>query len=332
MGQCVLAGDVGGTKTNLAVYARDDRGALVLLREATVHSREAASLDAVVAAFLREGGETIAAAAFGIAGPVLGGVVDVTNLPWHVEARSVARAIGCPGVRLLNDLETTAYGALFVEAREILVLSPGEPVPGNRAVIAAGTGLGEGLLFWDGARYHPSATEGGHVDFGPRDAREEALLRFLRPRVGRVTWERVVSGPGLHHLFTYLVEGEGRTPSDAVRARLSREDPSAVIGEVGVAGGCAVCVEAVDLFVSLYGSQAGNLGLATLAVAGVYVGGGIVTKLLPKVTAGAFLRAFLDKEPHQALMRRMPLAVILTPKASLIGAAHVAAEMVSTGL
>jgi glucokinase len=244
-----------------------------------------------------------------------------------VEARALGRLIGCPTVRLLNDLETTAYGALYLDADDLLVLSAGEPAPGNRAVIAAGTGLGEALLFWDGARYHPSASEGGHVDFGPRDAREEALLRFLRPRVGRVTWERVLSGPGLHNVFTYVVEGEGRAVAPEVRERLAREDPSAVIGELGVAGRCPACVEAVDLFVSLYGSQAGNLGLATLAVGGVYVGGGIVTKLLSKITAGSFLEAFHAKEPHAALMRRMPLAVILTAKASLLGAAHVAGEM-----
>lgn len=327
MAPCVLAGDVGGTKTNLAIYAVEGDRQLTLRREGTFHSRAGASLEAVVDAFLGAAPEPIAAAAFGVAGPVLGGVADVTNLPWHVAADALAGAIGCRRVRLLNDLETTAYGALHLDAREILVLAPGEGLVGNRAVIAAGTGLGQGLLVWDGRRYHASASEGGHVDFGPRDAREEALLRFLRPRVGRVTWERVVSGPGLHHLFTYLVEGEGRQPSAAVQARLGREDASAVIGEVGVAGGCPVCVEAVDLFVSLYGSQAGNLGLSALAVGGVYVGGGIVTKLLPKITAGAFLDAFLDKEPHQALMRRMPLSILLSPKASLLGAAQVAAEL-----
>ncbi|MBX3027253.1 glucokinase [bacterium] len=327
MARWVLAGDVGGTKTNLAIYGVAASGALTLGREASLPSRGAASLEALIGQFLAAGGEAVAAAAFGIAGPVLGGVVDVTNLPWHVEAPALARRIGCPAVRLLNDLETTAYGALHLDDASLLVLSAGSPFPGNRAVIAAGTGLGQGLLFWDGARYHPSASEGGHVDFGPRDAREDALAQFLRPRVGRVTWERVLSGPGLHNLFAFLVEGEGRRIEPAVQARLAAGDASAVIGELGVSGGCPVCVEAVELFVSLYGSQAGNLALSALAVGGVYVGGGIVTKLLPKITGGSFLRAFLDKAPHQALLRRMPLSVILTPKASLLGAAHVAAEM-----
>jgi glucokinase len=325
---CVLAGDIGGTKTNLAIYTVGEHRQLTLARETSVASRGAVSLEAVVEAFLAPGGERIAAAAFGVAGPVLGGVVNVTNLPWRLEAAALARGIGCPAVRLLNDLETTAYGALFLDDTQLLVLSPGAPLPGNRAVIAAGTGLGQGLLFWDGTRYHPSATEGGHVDFGPRDAREEALLHFLRPRLGRVTWERVLSGPGLHNLFTYLVEGEGRAVEPAVQTRLAAgEDPSAVVGELGVAGACGVCVEAVELFVSLYGSQAGNVALSTLAVGGVYVGGGIVTKLLPKITSGSFVRAFHDKEPHVALMQRMPLAVIRTPKASLLGAAHAAADM-----
>lgn len=322
----ILAGDVGGTKTSLATFAVGAQGQLTAVREVSVPSRSAASFADVVERFVRAGSEPIAAAAFGVAGPVLEGVVNVTNLPWRIEAAALARGMGCP-VRLLNDLETTALGALHLDGSELLVLSPGAPLPGNRAVIAAGTGLGQGLLFWDGQRYHASATEGGHVDFGPRDAREEALLRFLRPRVGRVTWERVLSGPGLHNVFTYLVEGEGRTVEPAVQARLASEDPNAVVGELGVGGGCSVCADAVDLFVSLYGSQAGNLALSTLALGGVYVGGGIVTKLLPRITTGAFLHAFLDKEPHEALMRRMPLSVILTARASLLGAAHAACAM-----
>lgn len=327
MAGCILAGDVGGTKTNLAIFAVGDQGRLTVAREVSVSSRSGATFEAVVGSFLASVTEPVAAAAFGIAGPVLEGVVHVTNLPWRIEAEILARALGCP-VRLLNDLESTAYGALHLDASELLVLSAGAPLPANRAVIAAGTGLGQALLFWDGQRYHPSATEGGHVDFGPRDAREEALLHFLRPRLGRVTWERVLSGPGLHNLFTFLVEGEGRVVDAAVRARLASEDPSAVVGELGVSRACAVCADAVDLFVSLYGSQAGNLGLSTLALGGVYVGGGIVTKLLPRITAGAFLRAFHDKEPHESLMRRMPLSVIRTGRASLLGAAHVAAEMI----
>lgn len=327
MATAVLAGDVGGTKTNLAIYAVSAHGVPTLVREASFPSQAYATLEAVVAEFLAAGGERVAAAAFGIAGPVLGGIVQVTNLPWRVEAEALSHGIGCPSVRLLNDLETTAYGALFADERDRLTLNAGTPRPGNRAVIAAGTGLGEALIVWDGRRHHPTATEGGHVDFGPRDALEDGLLAFLRARGGRVTCERVLSGPGLHNIFTFLVEGLGRPLGDDVRARLAREDPSAVIGQLGVAGTCPTCVEAVELFVRIYGAQAGNLALVAMAIGGVYVGGGIVTKLLPRITTGAFRAAFVDKAPHRALLERIPVYVLLNPKTSQLGAAHAAAEL-----
>jgi len=324
---CVLAGDVGGTKTNLAVYRVGAPGKLTLVREGSFSSHSASALEPIVEGFLAQGGETVAAAAFGIAGPVIDGVVQVTNLPWRVAAASIGDAIGSPQVRLLNDLETTAYGALYAEPEQLLSLNAGVACAGNRAVIAAGTGLGQGILVWDGMRFHPSATEGGHVDFGPRDAREDALCAYLRARFGRVSYERVCSGPGLHHVFEFLTQACGRSVSSDVQARLSLEDPSAVIGELGVAGTCATCVEAVDLFVGIYGAQAGNLALAAMAVGGLYVGGGIVTKLLPRITAGAFLAAFLAKQPHRALLERITVSVLLDTKASQLGAAYAAADL-----
>lgn len=327
MATVVLAGDIGGTKTNLALYAVTAHGALTLLREQSYPSAAYATLEAVVDEFLAVGSERVAAAAFGIAGPVLGGVVQVTNLPWRVEAEALSHGIGCPSVRLLNDLETTAYGALFVDERDRLTLNAGTPRPGNRAVIAAGTGLGQAVVVWDGTRHHPTASEGGHVDFGPRDEREDALLAFLRARGGRVTYERVCSGPGLHNIFTFLVEGLGRPIGDDVRARLAREDPSAVIGQLGVAGTCPTCVEAVEMFVRIYGAQTGNLALVAMAVGGVYLGGGIVTKMLPRMTTGAFVAAFVDKAPHRALLERIPVYVLLNPKTSQLGAAYAAVEL-----
>jgi glucokinase len=251
----------------------------------------------------------------------------VTNLPWRVEAPALGRAIGCPSVRLMNDLEATAFGALFVDDDDMLTLNPGHPGVGNRAIIAAGTGLGQALLVWDGKRYHPSATEGGHADFAPRDDREVELLCFLRQRYGRVSWERVLSGPGLHNVFRFLDEALHRPVAAATRARLEGEDPAAVIGELGVGGGCPTCVEAVEWFVGLYGAQAGNLGLAAMAVGGLYLGGGIVTKLLPKIREGRFLEALVAKEPHRALLERMPVYVLLNPKTAQLGAAYAAAEL-----
>lgn len=330
MTTCVLAGDVGGTKTNLAIYSASGPGMLDPVAEETFHSHEFDGLKPMVAAFLGGHRERVSAAAFGVAGPVTGGVARTTNLPWTVDAQELAAAIGCPRVRLMNDLESTGYGALFVKAEGLLVLNPGTPQPGNRAVIAAGTGLGQGLLCWDGRRHYPSGSEGGHVDFGPQDEREIGLLRFLMKELPRVSWERVVSGPGLHNVFRYLDEDLHRPVAPAVRERMRQEDASEVIGEAGVDGSCPTCVEAVELFIKLYGSQTGNLALTALAVGGVYVGGGIVTKLLPKVTSGNFLAAFLDKAPHRALMEKTPLWVLLDPKTSQLGAAHAAMELLAS--
>jgi glucokinase len=324
---CVLAGDIGGTKSNLAIYAVSPSGALTLVREGSLVSHEFGGLEAMLARFLADGREHVRAAAFGVPGPVVGGRAQITNLPWQVDEPAIARVAGSARVRLMNDLETTGYGALFVGADELLTLNAGVDQPGNRAVIAAGTGLGEGLLFWDGARYHPSATEGGHADFGPADDRDIGLLTFLRREHGRVSWERVVSGPGLHNIFRYLDLSLHRPVASTVRMRMRTEDPSAVIGEAGLDGTCATCAEAVEMFVRLYGAQAGNLALTAMAVGGTYVGGGIVTKLLPAFVGSPFLDAFTAKEPHRALMMRMPVWVLLNPKTSQLGAAHAALDL-----
>jgi glucokinase len=324
---CIFAGDIGGTKSNLAIYAVSPSGALTVVREGALISHEFAGLDVMLARFLAAGHEPLRAAVFGVPGPVVGGQARITNLPWQVDESTVARVASCPRVRLMNDLETTAYGALFVGADELLALNAGVDQPGNRAVIAAGTGLGEGLLFWDGRRYHPSATEGGHADFGPGDDRDIGLLTFLRREYERVSWERVVSGPGLHNIFRYLDVGLRRPVASAVRMRMRTQDPSAVIGAAALEGTCATCIEAVETFVRLYGAQAGNLALTAMAVGGIYVGGGIVTKLLPKFVGRLFLDAFIAKDPHRELMQRMPVWVLLNPKTSQLGAAHAALDL-----
>jgi glucokinase len=323
----VLAGDVGGTKTNLGLYEAAGPEDVRLEREASLPSRQFDGLGSLVRRFLAEGGEPLSAAAFGIAGPVFDGRVSVTNLPWQIETGSLAREIGCDDVRLMNDLETTAYGALFLDASELHVLNEGVPRKTHRVVIAAGTGLGQAILFWDGERFRPTATEGGHASFAPRNEREMALLRFLLRRFDRVSWERVVSGPGLFHIFEYLDQEEGLPVSPEVRERMETEDPSAVIGEAAVAESCVCCAAAVDLFVSLYGAQAANLVLSVMALGGVYVGGGIVTKLLPRVTAGGFLEAFRAVGRFGPLVAETPVQIILNPKASLLGAAEIALDL-----
>ena len=337
----VLAGDIGGTKTNLALYAIEGGERLSLVRESSFPSTQYVGLEDVIADFFagevspepplrsREADVVIAAGAFGIAGPVLNGRVEATNLPWKVDAPGICQAIGGGRVRLMNDLEATAYGALFLPADEILTLNAGKPRHGNCAVIAAGTGLGQAFLFWDGQGYRPAATEGGHVDFPPRNEKEVGLLRFLRKQYdGRVSYERVLSGPGLVSIFNFLCQVLQRPVAEALRVRLHTEDTAAVIGEAGVTGSCRTCAEAVDMFVSLYGAQAGNLALTVMSVGGVYIGGGIVTKLLPKMAAGGFMQSFTDKGRFRQLLQDMPVRIILNPKAAQVGAAHAARALV----
>lgn len=331
----VLAGDVGGTKTVLGIYAVASSGALTLHRNRSFASRSFAALEDVVADFLRGSQEApgaplrepISASAFGIPGPVLGDVVSTTNLPWLVERHTLARTIGCDRVVLMNDLETTAYGTLLVPPEQLLTLNQGVARAGNRAVIASGTGLGQGFLFWDGRQFRVSATEGGHVDFAPRNEREIELLRFFLEKRDRVSYECILSGGGLVSIFDFLVQTAGRMVSPELKRQLGVEDPAAVIGDAGVSGECATSREAVDLFLSVYGAQAGNLALTVMAIGGVYVAGGIARKLLPRLVAGGFMAAFLAKPPQEALVRDMPVQVVLDPHVSLLGAAHVAAGL-----
>jgi glucokinase len=321
----VLAGDIGGTKTHLALYALAS-GRPRLLREARFASRDFNGLDQLAGRFLD--GERVAAAAFGIAGPVVDGEVRTTNLPWHVLPRQLEPVLGTTAIHLLNDLEATALGALHLPADRLLTLQAGHARPGNIAVIAAGTGLGQAYLHWDGARHRPQATEGGHVEFGPTTEDDDALLRFARTRFEHVSWERVVSGQGFSVFLEFMLTVRRRTPSTEVRERLARgDDPGAVVGEAAVAGSCEVCAEIVRWFWRLYGAQAGNLALSVLSLGGVLVGGGIVLRLLPVLDREAFLAAFLAKGRYRALMASLPVQVILEPTTALLGARRAALDL-----
>jgi glucokinase len=326
----ILAGDIGGTKTDLAIYSLSGAargGVPAVVREGTFPSRRYKGLDDLIEEFVAVGGERIGAAAFGIAGPVLDDRVKTTNLPWIVRKKTLERLLGTARVRLMNDLESMAYGGLFLPRREIQRLALGKRRQATMAVIAAGTGLGQAFLFWDGQRYHPVATEGGHSDFAPRNDKELAMLVYLQKRFSRVSYERVLSGPGLVNIFSFFDEELGRPVSPRVRERMKTEDPAAVIGEAGVAGSCPTSVEAVDTFLSLYGAQAGNLALEVMALGGVFVGGGIALKLLPKMTSGLFMSSFLDKGRYRDLMSTIRVGVLTNPKTALLGAAHAAAEL-----
>lgn len=324
MTRLVLAGDIGGTHSRLALFDTEEGGRLVA--EVDHSSVAIGDFASVAADFVRSNGRTVVAAAIGAAGPILEQTVKITNLPWGIEATAVSRALGGVPVRLLNDLEAMAHGSLAMGDDDLAWINRGQQRPGHRVVLAAGTGLGQALLFWNGRNHAPAGSEGGHADFAPRDPREMQLLRFLLREHGRVDWERILSGPGLHNLYRFVTEEEGIAPSAAVVERLTAgQDAGAVIGEAGVSGACPACAAAVELFASLYGAQAGNFALTALALNGVYIGGAMAVHLLPKLSDGAFLRAFQAKEPFVELMSSIPVAVITNPQVNLIGAGRVAA-------
>jgi glucokinase len=320
----ILAGDIGGTSTRLGLVEIRD-GRLHFLAENTFRSREYPGLGDVVARFLAENNHNLNSACFGVAGPVREGRVETPNFPWVVEASSLARHLKLDSVSLLNDLEANAYGVTTLESDDFAVLNEGRPSPGNAAIISAGTGLGEAGFFWDGTRLHPFASEGGHADFAPRNELEFALLDHMYARFGRVSYERAVSGPGLFNIYQFFRD-TGRFQADQlVEAAVTAGDPSAEISKAGLAGRSEICVATLDLFVSLYGAEAGNLALKMMATSGIYVGGGIAPKILSKLREPAFIRSFTDKGRLSPLLKAIPVRVILNDKTALRGAAHYAA-------
>lgn len=322
----LLAGDIGGTKTRLALY--DDTGGTLRRQAAALYlSRESATLEAIVERFLREHGSARpTAACFGVAGAVVAGRVRATNLPWEVSERGLSHSLAIPRVHLMNDLEAAAYGVVAIEdASSLLTLQPGEPPAEHRAqvLVAAGTGLGVALMSWDRetARYQVAPSEGGHVDFAPQTDVEDALLLHLRSRYGHVSYERVLSGPGLVNIYRFLREYR-RTPEPAwLTARIGSGDPAPCISAAALANEDAVCDEALSLFVSIYGAAAGNFALTALAVGGVFIGGGIAPKILPRIQNGPFLDAFAAKGRFVDGMRRVPVHVVLAADVALLGAA-----------
>lgn len=320
----ILAGDVGGTKTRLALY---EPGASVRepVLERRLPSREHATLEALVQEFLAGAPARPGRAVLGIAGPVVGQRVEATNLPWRIDAEELSAAIGGAPVLLVNDLEATGWGLPLLDAGEVETLHPGAPQPGNRALIAAGTGLGEALLVREGRSWRPCPSEGGHTDFGPRDALEDELLRWLRERYGRVSYERILSGPGLADLYRFLAATGRGTASPDVAARFATaEDPGAVVSEAALYGSCGRARLALERFVSIYGAEAGNLALKALAVDGVYLGGGIAPRILPFLRAGGFFEAFRDKGRLTPVLARIPVTLLRDDRAALWGAARLA--------
>ncbi len=316
----ILAGDIGGTKAQLALFAPGAAPRSPAFED-RLPTHGSPSLEAIVREFLARAKATPTRIVLGIAGPVHENACITTNLPWHVDGNAMSASLGAP-VTLLNDLEATAWGLPTLGPDDLLALQDGAPTQGNRALIAAGTGLGEALLPWDGARWLPVASEGGHTDFGPRDALEDELLHWLRGKYGRVSYERVLSGPGLADLYRFFREiRRGQEPDD-VAARFDRADqPAAIVTETALDGSCERARLALDRFVEIYGAEAGNLALKAMALGGVFVGGGIAPKMLPALTRGGFVRAFFDKGRLSPVLTRIPVHVVLDPRTAVWGAA-----------
>ncbi|HJU28540.1 MAG TPA: glucokinase [Candidatus Binataceae bacterium] len=323
----VLAGDIGGTKTHLGLF-RAEGSTIAPLLDRIYVTRDYPNLETAVAHFL-DGRRDVAVACFGVPGPVINGVSHATNVPWDMSEPTIAKSLGGPPTQLINDLEATAYGVIHLPDSEIAELQRGERHErANIAVIAAGTGLGEaGLVAVRSGGWQAIASEGGHGDFAPRGADQTKMLEWLAREFGHVSFERVLSGPGLHNIYRYLVAARPEPEPQWLVERMLREDASAVISETALEGRDSRCVSALETFVAIYGAEAANLALKFLAVGGLYIGGGIAPKILPFIRLGGFMRAFLDKGRLRSTLERIPVRVSLNPDAALLGAAHMAASM-----
>jgi glucokinase len=328
----ILAGDIGGTSARLAYFEQKD-GRLLPVVEEVKHSRDFASLQAAVQEFQRKHPHPIVSACFGVAGPVNEGRVEAPNLPWIIEQAVLERELDLRRVYLINDLEANAHGLSELLESDFEVLARGVAgAKGNAAVISAGTGLGEAGLYWDGSTHHPFAAEGGHADFAPASELQAELWHYLSSKFGgHVSWERVLSGPGQFNIYEFLRDtGKGKE-EPWLAEEIKAGDPSAVVSKHGLSGRSPLCEHAVDLFVDIYGAAAGNLALKFLATGGVYVGGGIAPKILPKLKNGRFIDAFCDKGRLRPLLEKIPVHVVLNDKTALLGAGHVAMLHAETG-
>ncbi|CAG7855800.1 glucokinase [biofilm metagenome] len=326
----ILAGDIGGTKTVLALYSKKSDGLLCCEREETFVSGDFAEFNDILALFFTQK-NTVQSACFGVAGPVVNQRCHTTNLPWILDAEALKKKLVIDKVRLLNDLEAMALGMLHLPETDLIELNPKAQArrAGNKAVIAAGTGLGEAILYQEGTHYHPIATEGGHCDFAPQNNLQDKLLIYLRNIFpDHVSWERILSGDGFSHLYDFLLSQDIAPACPEVPPLTSDGvDRNAVISKLGLAGTDPLCGQALQLFVELYGAEAGNLALKALATGGVFVGGGIAPKILPAMQDGRFINAFSRKGRFQGLMDNISVKLSLNPRTPLIGALNAAIQL-----
>jgi glucokinase len=318
-----LAGDIGATRVRLAGF-HTEGNQLRLTVERTYQSQSESGLSEIIRNFVATEGVLVQSACFGVAGPVRGGKSKISNLEWTIDSREIARQLKLPSVGLINDLEAFAYGVDALQLKDFVSLSQGvENAEGNRAVISARTGLGVAGLYWDGYRHHPFACEGGHADFAPKNDLEMELARYLRRKYEHVSCERILSGPGIRNIYDFLCDTKKAEEPDWLREEITQaKDPPAVISQLALEGKAAICEQTLSIFVSVYGSEAGNCGLNFMATGGVFIGGSIAAKIVPKMRDPIFMKSFLDKGRMQSLLADMPVKIVLNDDAGIIGAAR----------
>lgn len=316
----LLAGDIGGTKTRLALYSAESGPSP--MEQGTFKSADYTSLEAVVGEFLTGIDASVEKAVFGVAGPVVEGKSSTTNLPWVIHETSLQETFGLQQAKLLNDLEATAYGVPNLDPSDLALLNDASSRSGTKVVVAPGTGLGEAVLFYRDDHYHVLPSEGGHTDFAPRNLFEIRLLRYLICKFGHVSYERVCSGSGMPNIYAFLKK-QGFAPelAEMKKALKQTDDPTPIIVEKAMAGECELSIATLNAFVSILGSEAGNLTLKVMATGGVYLGGGIPPKILPKLRDGTFMAAFVNKGRFAEMLAQIPVYVILNEETALFGAA-----------
>ncbi len=321
-GLTVLAGDAGGTKTNLAL-CRATPGNMETLKESTYHSASYISCLDIIKQFLAENGNVLPdRICLGVAGPVLNGKVELTNLSWKLDTEELERETGVGEVFLINDLEATAFGlAALGDNDYVTIHEGGSESGGNMAIIAPGTGLGEAGLYWDGSVYHPFATEGGHTDFDPRTPLDISLLQYLQKKYGIVSWERVIAGPGIHDIYQFLLGERKDGEPGWLKKAIQEDDPSAIISKAAVEKTDPVCIETMDLYVRYLARESSNLVLKMKATGGLFLGGGIPPKISSLLKDKGFYQNFLDCDRMQNLLKNIPFRIILNNKTALLGAA-----------
>jgi glucokinase len=319
----ILAGEIGATRTRLAAFETKGNK-LERVVERIYASQEHSGLSQIIAGFIKTEGIPVQSACFGVAGPVKGGRSKISNLPWVIDSRELAQQLRLNSIGLLNDLEAYAYGIDALESNDFITLSEGsEEAEGNRAVISARTGLGMAGLFWDGFRHHPFACEGGHTDFAPRNDLEMKLLAYLQKKYGHISCERILSGPGIKNIYDFLRDSKKADEPKWLKEQMSAaQDPPALISQLALESKSAICEQTLSMFVSIYGAETGNCALNFMSTGGVFIGGSIAAKIVPKMRDPIFMQSFLDKGRMEPLLREMPVKIVLNDDSGIIGGAR----------